>query len=222
MKDHYHIDLTRYSLKKFKHSLQTRALIPSRVSLKDDLDARFGILADRGITNLKELIDALKTKPKIEQFSQETGLTVEYLTLLRREANSYLPNPTRLDKFPGVEAQDLEKLAALGIVNTRQLLKEAKTKEQRERLSQTTQIPINRLGEIVSLSDLSRVYGVGPVFARLIYDVGIRSIEEFVSHTAEEFIRIYEQQTHKKADFGVGEIQFSLALAKELDQAVER
>jgi predicted RecB family nuclease len=78
------------------------------------------------------------------------------------------------------------------------------------------------VGEIVSLSDLSRVYGVGPVFARLIYDVGIRSIEEFVGHTAEEFIHIYEEQTQKKADFGVGEIQFSLELAKELDPAVER
>jgi predicted flap endonuclease-1-like 5' DNA nuclease len=222
MKDHYHIDLTKYSLNKFKHSLQTRALIPSRLSLKDDLDARFSILEDHGITNLKELIDALKTKPKIEQFSKETGLSIDYLTLLRREANSYLPNPTRLDKFPGVGAQDLEKLAALGIVNTRQLLKETKTKEQREHLSQGTEIPLERVNEIVSLSDLSRVYGVGPVFARLIYDVGIHSIEEFVGYTAEEFIRIYEEQTHKKADFGVGEIQFSLELAKELDQAVER
>ena len=222
MKDHYHIDLSKYSLKKFKHSLKNRTLIPSRVSLKDDLDARFKILEDQGITNLKELIDALKTKPKIEQFSQETGLTTDYLTLLRREANSYLPNPTRLDKFPGVASEDLEKLAALGIVNTRQLLKVSKTKEQRDQLSQSTHIPLGRVDEVVSLSDLSRVYGVGPVFARLIYDVGIRSIEDFVSHTAEEFINIYEEQTQKKADFGVGEIQFSLELAKELNQAVER
>ena len=221
MKDHYHIDLDKYSLAKFKNSLQTRALIPSRVSLKDELDQRFKILEEHGITNLKNLIDALKTKPKIEQFSQETGLTTDYLTLLRREANSYLPKPTRLDKFPGLAAEDLEKLAALGIVNTRQLLKEAKTKAQQERLSQHTEIPLKRMGEIVGLSDLSRVYGVGPVFARLIYDVGIRSIAEFVGYSAEEFIRIYEEQTQKKADFGVGEIQFSLELAKELAQAVE-
>jgi len=35
---------------------------PSRTSLKDDLDARFIILENCGIANLKELIDRLKTK----------------------------------------------------------------------------------------------------------------------------------------------------------------
>ena len=76
-------------------------------------------------------------------------------------------------------------------------------------------------GSPVSLSDLSRIYGVGPVFARIIYDVGIRSVREFVECTAEDFVRIYEEKEHKKADFGVNEIQFSLELAKELDIAVE-
>jgi predicted flap endonuclease-1-like 5' DNA nuclease len=77
------------------------------------------------------------------------------------------------------------------------------------------------LNELVGLSDLSRIYGVGPVFARMIYDVGIKSVQEFIENTAEDFIRIYEEQTRKKADFGVGEIEFSLELAKELDIAVE-
>jgi hypothetical protein len=77
------------------------------------------------------------------------------------------------------------------------------------------------LTELVCLSDLARAYGVGPVFARLIYDVGVKTIQEFVAVTAEEFIRIYEEKEQKKADFGVNEIQFSLELAKELDIAVE-
>ena len=77
------------------------------------------------------------------------------------------------------------------------------------------------MNELVCLSDLARAYGIGPVFARMIYDVGIKSITEFVENTAEEFIRIYEEKEQKKADFGVNEIQFSLELAKELDIAVE-
>ncbi|MCP4418518.1 MAG: DUF4332 domain-containing protein, partial [Chloroflexi bacterium] len=82
----YQIDLEKYSLQKFKKSLQTRNLIPSRASLKDELDARFSILENSGITNLKELVDALKTKAKVEQFSRETSVPIEYLTLLNREA----------------------------------------------------------------------------------------------------------------------------------------
>ena len=102
-----------------------------------------------------------------------------------------------------------------------ELFVEAHEKKKRENLSKETGIPRDVLNELVGLSDLSRVYGVGPVFARMIYDVGIKSVKDFVEFTASDFVRIYEQQTQKKADFGVGEIQFSLELAKELDIAVE-
>ena len=221
MKDQYHINIEKYSLQKFKQNLQSRDMIPSRVMLKDDLDARFLILEKNGITNHKQLIQTLKTKAKIAEFSNTTGLSIEYLTLLNREAKSYLPNPVRLDKFRGVEGEYIEKLAAVGIKNSRHLFNAGRDEASRIQLSKTSEIPIDFLSELVGLSDLSRVYGIGPVFARIIYDVGIHSIRKFTQHTAEEFIAIYEKETGKKADFGVGEIEFSLLLAKELDIAVD-
>lgn len=221
MGNQYQIDLEKYSLQRFKKSIQARDLIPSRSSLKDELDDRFQILEDRGVTNLKELIDVLKTRNKVEQFSRETGLSIEYLTLLNREGKSYLSKPIRLDKFPNMQPEYLERLDELGIRNSKQLFIEAQNKADRERLSHETDIPLDMLNEMVGLSDLSRIYGVGPVFARMIYDVGIKSVKEFTEHTADDFIRIYEEQTQKKADFGVGEIEFSLELANELDIAVE-
>lgn len=221
MSDRYQIDLAKYSLQKFKKSLQSRDMIPSRVSLKDELDENFGILENYGITNLKELIGALKTKKKIEQFSHETGLSIPYLTLLNREAKSFLSKPIRLDKFPNLQTKYLDRLDNVGIRNSKQLFVEAQNKRKRERLSKETDIPLEVLNELLGLSDLSRVYGVGPVFARMIYDMGIKSVKEFVECTSEDLIRIYEEQTQKKADFGVSEIQFSLELAKELDLAVD-
>lgn len=212
----YEIDLQKYSLLKFKQSLLHRDMIPSRTMLKDDLESRFGILANCGISNLKELTDALKTKQKIERLSEDSGLTIEYLTLLNREAKSYLSKPIRLEKFAGVSEEHIEKLDGAGIRNSKQLFLQAQDRDSRERLSEETGIPIDALNELVGLSDLSRIYGVGPVFARMIYDVGVKSVHEFINYTAEDFIRIYEEQTQKKADFGPGEIQFSLELAKEL------
>jgi len=222
MGNQYHIDLEKYSLQKFKHNLKSREMIPSRVSLKDELDERFRVLEISGITNLKELIDVLKTRSKIELFSKKTGLTVEYLTLLNREAKSYLPDPVRLGKFPAIPIKYVDRLDAIGIRNSRQLFNEAKDKKGRERIAQRAEVPIEILTELVCLSDLSRAYGVGPVFARMIYDVGIKSIEAFVENTAEDFIRIYEEKEQKKADFGVNEIQFSLELAKELEIVIEK
>ena len=141
MNERYQIDLEKYSLQKFKKSLQSRELIPSRISLKDDLDTRFRILENCGIANLKELVERLKTKPKLEQFSQETGLSVHYLTLLKREVNSYLSKPIRLDKFPDVQTEYLDRLAVKGLRNTQQLFLAAQNQSDRERLSKETGIP---------------------------------------------------------------------------------
>jgi nucleotidyltransferase/DNA polymerase involved in DNA repair len=221
MKDQYSIDLVNYSLAKFKKNLESRDMIPSRITLKNDLDERFKILESHNITNLKELVDVLGSKEKIDGFSQAVELSAEYLTLLKREAKSYLSNPVRLDKFPGIPKEVLEKLDVLGIKNTRKLFNQARKKEERVLLSERTEIPIERLNELVGLSDLSRAYGVGPVFARMIYDLGITSIKSFIDVSADEFVRIYEEQTQKKADFGTNEIEFSLILAKELDIAVD-
>jgi len=85
MSDSYQIDLEKYDLQKFKSSLQSRDMIPSRKSLKDELDVRFRILEERGITNLKELIDALKTKDR-KIFSRNAIIKrVSYLAKQRSE-----------------------------------------------------------------------------------------------------------------------------------------
>lgn len=221
MSDQYHINTGAYSLKKFRRSLESRDMIPSRVSLKDDLGPRFDLLERQGLTTLKDLIQALKSKPDIQSFSNETGLPEEYLTLLAREARSFLPNPVRLDKFPGIPLEYLKTLESAGVKNTRQLFKAAARKKNREGLAGETRIPHAALTELVCLSDLSRVYGIGPAFARILYDAGVISIGAFLKHTASDLIHIYEEKEAKKADFGVNEIQFSLDLACDLEIALE-
>jgi hypothetical protein len=88
MKEHYYLDLAHYSLQKFKASLQNRKMTPSRVILKEQIEERFGILQDNGIHNVKTLLDVLNTTQKIETFSAQSGLPIDYLTVLRREAKS--------------------------------------------------------------------------------------------------------------------------------------
>jgi nucleotidyltransferase/DNA polymerase involved in DNA repair len=217
MKEQYYIDLEKYDLQKFKKSIQNRDMIPSRVILKEKIEERFQLLKSIGIENLKDLIDELKTKQNIEVFSKKSTLSIEYLTILNREAKSYLPSPIPLKKFTGINTGDILKLEEIGIKNSKQLFNKAKTKDEIKRLSEVTGIAIERIKELVSLSDLSRLYGVGPVFARMIYDVGIKSVKVFIKHSPAEFIEIYENETRKKADFGVNDIKFSIELAKELE-----
>jgi len=216
MKKLYYLDFEKISLQKFKRSLQNRKMIPSRVILKQDIEERFKILNSNGIGTLKELIDALKSKQKIDVFSENTELTVEYLTILKREANSYHPNPIKLSKFSGIDIKIIESLEKLGIGNTKQYFDKVINGTGIKQLSQELTIPEEKLDELASLSDLSRLYGVGPVFARIIYDVGINSVDSFIKYSSNEFITIYENKTKKKADFSESDINFSIEHAMEL------
>jgi hypothetical protein len=211
----YHIDTSKYSLQEMKKDLLDRDLIPSRQPLKDDLEINFQILESAGIHTLGDLISALKKKAKIGELSSRLGISENYLTLLRREANSYLPNPVSLDKFSGFKARDIEKLAAAGIRNSRQLFDLVKTSQ--ENLSADLGLDQETLAELVGLSDLVRAYGVGPAFARILYDTGIHSISEFRSYSPHQVIDLYEKEAGKKADFSTDDIKFSLDLVQMLD-----
>jgi len=220
MRSQYHIDSEKYSLKSLQISLESRKLIPSRVVLKEKLKSRFRIINSAGLNTLGDLIRTLKSKPKIEAFSKKTGLSIDYLTLLKREASSFFPNPVRLNRFAGVDNQVISKLEKMGIKNSKQLFDKAVMIKDRKALSSESGVSKDNLNELVHLSDLSRLYGVGPVFARIIYDIGIDSVKSFLNHSAEEIVKIYEDKNKKKADFTVKDIQFTLEIARELDLVI--
>jgi len=211
----YHLDPKKISLEKLRRSLESRELIPSRMILKENLKANFEVLASAGVNNMDDLIKALKSKNKVDAFSKQTGLEVGYLTILRREANSYFPNPVRLSSFPGIDQRVISKLDEHGIKNSKQLFNAAKSSAEREKLCSETGLTDQELREVVHLSDLARLYGVGPVFARLLYDIGIDSVESFIKCSPKEIIRMYEDTTNKKADFSEKDILFTLELARD-------
>ena len=130
------------------------------------------------------------------------------------------PEKYSLKSFPGVDNQVISKLEGMGIKNSKQLFDKAVMIKDRKALSSESGVSEDDLNELVHLSDLSRLYGVGPVFARIIYDIGIDSVKSFLNHSAEEIVKIYEDKNKKKADFTVKDIQFTLEIARELDLVV--
>ncbi len=216
----YHLDPDRYSIDQFEENLSSRDMIPSRVLLKEDLGRRFEVLREFGLNSLGNLLRVLKTKSKIASFSEQSGIPLDYLVLLNREARSYLPNPVRLERFSGIPDTIVKALQAQGITHSRHLFERAQNPQDRVELARQAGIPLAVLMELLCLSDLVRLYGFGPVFARMVYDVGIRTVEEILSYSPAEVIEIYERESGQKADFGPGDILFSLEVARALDLVV--
>lgn len=225
MADQYHIDLEQFNLEKFRHILETREVLPGRKVLKESIAERFEILESMGIRNLKELMDVLRTKKRVEEFAQESGLPKDYLVILRREVNSYVPKPFNLRNIPGVNPEYIERLVAVGIKHTKHLFERARSKSDRAELSRLADVPSGDLLELVKLSDLARIGGVGPVFARLLYEAGADTLEEFLQRSPDELSEtlhaINKEKGYTKIMPAVKDIRYCIETARELPKVIE-
>lgn len=177
------------------------------------------------IKTLSDLLETLKSKQKIDKFSNETGLTVEYLTILRREANSYVSVPVKLIDLPFIETDIISKLEIQGIKDSKQLFENAAKLKDRQKLSANLNLPFDKLSELVCLCNLVRITGVGPVFARIIFDSGILTVKNFLSYDEIElFERLTKTNSEKeltKTKFALKNIEYCIALGTDLPLVVE-
>lgn len=223
--DDYYIDLERYSLKKFKEELRESELLPSRRILKEQIDKRFKILENNSASNLKDLIDLIKTPKKAKEFAAKTGLPADYILILRREVNSYLPKPVNLEKFPGVEKNTINKLNNAGIKNTAHLFKKIKTKADREKLASETGVNEEKILELTKLTDLSRVKWIGPVFARIFLDSGTGTVEKLSLSNAKtlykKLVNINNEKKYTKAKFVENDVKLCIDVAQLVPKVIE-
>jgi len=182
----YYINPKKYSLDRLQKSLESRDMIPSRIILKDDLRPCFEKLRKAGVKNLKQLQTALRSKPKINDFARAIDLSPEYLNLLRREVNSYFPSPVNLSRFIGVQGEVVFKLEQLGIKNSKHLFEVSSDEVHLSTLLSENGLTQADVSELISLADLSRLYGVGPTFAGILYGAGIDSVRTLMNYTGEQ------------------------------------
>jgi nucleotidyltransferase/DNA polymerase involved in DNA repair len=225
MNENYFIDTTNFSIDKFCNILRTKDILPGRIILKDNIDERFDLLKSKNIKSVSDLLKILETKPKIEKFSKETGLSAEYLTILRREANSYVSVPVKLSDLPFLDTDIIKKLDSFGIKDSKQLFDIAAKRIDRELMAKKYTLPIDKLTELIQLCDLVRITGVGPVFARIIYDSNIHSVKQFLSlDMADLYARLIKTNEDKgltRAKFSIKDIEYCIELGRDLPIVIE-
>ena len=225
MNDNYFIDTDKFPIDKFRDILKKKDILPGRIVLKDKLNERFFLLKTKGINSLQDLLDTLKTKAKVDKFAKEIGLSVDYLTILRREANSYLSVPVRLVDLPFIGKDIIEKLKLNGIKDSKQLFEYAAKRSDRKKLADRYKLPVDKLLELVQLCDLVRITGVGPVFARIIFDSGIYTVKDFLTFDSsdlfERLVKLNDEKGLTKAKFTVKDIMYCIELGKYLPKVIE-
>ncbi|HAO06411.1 MAG TPA: DUF4332 domain-containing protein [Chryseobacterium sp.] len=225
MKSNYYIDLRTKSIEWLKKYLETSKLLPSQQVLKEKTDERFDILTQSGIKNLHDLQQTLKNKDKVQHFSVQTGLPVDYLTILRREVNSYHPQPRKISDFPFIKSEVKEKLQTIGIKDTIQLFSRVATRQEREKLIQELSITRDEALILVKAVDLMRIRYVNHTFANLLlhsnYDTISKIQKADYNKLYKELYTLNANQNYFTGNFGASDMELFVSNARFFGSAVE-
>ena len=202
----YCLDLSLLSIEDYKNLLQHQNLLPGRRILLEQIDARFAAIAKQGVSNLALLAKRLSSAQKCADFAAATGISQEYLTILKRELGSMEQKPVLLSAFPGLEAQTVSALAKRGILHSKDYF------ERGEKDSP----------ELISLCDLVRINGVGAVAAKAFYEAGYRSVSDVAAAASASMLQrvtaVNDAKGYYKAKLGEKDMQFCIDFAKLLMQ----
>jgi hypothetical protein len=185
----------------FRHYLKKRGkkdhvidgLVRHVKQFEDNLARQHGKgLADADIPDLQEYAAALNAEQPGQAKKDMRALALYYhctgnaplsagATEIREKGIAGARQAFKLRDFKGVDPDDLIKLAAAGIQDSKQMLAKGRTPEQRRSLAQQTGVSEAAILELVKLSDLSRLPGVKGIRARLYYDAGVDTVAKMAS-----------------------------------------
>ena len=94
--------------------------------------------------------------------------------------------PLNLKRIEDVIPEHVEKLASLGILNTKQMLEAGRTRKERQELSRKTNIPLEYILELVKLADITRISDIKGAKGRLLYEADVDTIEKLSRFTPKE------------------------------------
>jgi hypothetical protein len=221
----FYIDFEQISLDALQASFESVDLLPSRQLIKEDIQHNFEVLKDQGLSNAAALLEAIKTPKKTREFAMQSGLDLNYLTILSREMRSYLQKPTRLKDFPGIPKKAIVKLENSGIKNAQQLFDRVLTSENRRELCAQTGIDTKLIPRLTKLVDLSRIRWVNHTFANMLYEAGYDSAEKVAQadYTVlhQKVKKLNEERAFFKGSIGLHDMKLCVEAAKDVSLDIE-
>lgn len=168
----FHPDDSGISLAMLMNRIAETDLVPSRESLRDGIQAKFKSFEDHGIQTLENLRRELNNTKRREMLAHLTGISQDYLVLLRREVEGYFPKPCPLRDLDWVSAEDVAKIESVGIKNTAMIVAGGYASFSTEGSSGLPGIAPDVWKTIVAVSGLVRIQWVSPTFARTLVVAG--------------------------------------------------
>lgn len=173
----YYVDENRVTIEDLMSRITESDLVPSREVLLDCIEGNFASLKESGISTLADLRQYVKNPKRIGALAQITGIDVEYLTLLRREIESYISKNYPLGSFDWLDTNQIAELESKGFNNSALFFDTFEVRHRREELIASIGLEKSFVEELFALVDLTRIQWVNPTFARVLVDSGYKNAE---------------------------------------------
>lgn len=206
----YYIDDGKATLDDLLKRMKETDLVPSRSVLLDNIDENFSKLKLNGIITLADFRKSVKNAKGIGLLAESTAIGMEYLTLLRREVESYFPKAFPLTDFNWLDKRQIDQLESMGYKNTVLLYEALEASSIRNKVHSGL-FDDSFIDEISCLVDLTRIQWVNPVTARMLFDAGYKNAESVAAANAEELCTALEEANGKnhysKINIGLRDIR---------------
>jgi hypothetical protein len=216
----YYTDFKSISIDSYKDILKESDLLPGRKILKDNIENNFKVIKKFKIPDLEELLNRLKDRKKLQDFSKLSGLPENYLTILAREIRSIQPKPNKIEDFPGVTRDIVSKLERIGVKNTFQLFDKVLRAKDRIELSRQTGIDEKDVLRITKLADLSRIRWVNHTFAYVLLEAAYDTVKKVANADYKELYekvkRLNEERKIYKGNIGLHDMKLCVDSAKNV------
>jgi hypothetical protein len=217
----YSINLTKITLDEFERTMTTSYLLPSERMILNDISLNIRKFKDRGYKNIKELQNLLKNKKNYDSISADFEVDKEYLKILNRMVNSFNVKSAGIEKLDIFTDSELKSLYSEGIKTNEILYETLKDDNKIKLISIKTGIPAEKLEYALHIADLVRINGVGVGYAKSLYDVGIKSVNDYnkaPSQTILDRISSHNREiVHSKATLGISDIDYCRRFTEKLD-----
>jgi hypothetical protein len=207
----YYIDAEKVSLEDVQKRIKETDLIPSRRFLLEDIDEKFLKLQANGSLTLADLRKDLKHQKNIPALSKRTGIDTEYLTVLRRETESYFPKTCALGAFDWLGKKDLDTLERKGLKNTLLLYEALDTPKKREEIVTALGLDKNFIDSLFSLVDLTRIQWTSAIVARMLVAAGYKTVKSVSTanpvELCNELDRVNKEHKYFKGKIGLRDVR---------------
>lgn len=214
----YYPDLKSIDLKEYAEIIKNKILIPSRQTLKENIDKIMLDFIILGFKNIDELLKVLKNKKKFEELLNKELFYEKDLINLKREISAMHPKANKFSDFKFLDKELIDNLIRAGYKNTKELYTRVINTDKREKLSLDLGIKREDIEMLTSLCDISRIQWVNHTFAYVLYEAGYKSLESVKKADPEtlygDIVTLNRERNLYKGHIGLNDMKILIEASK--------